>query len=483
VKSETGGVIAVSSGGVELGSCSLPAGDSLAVADGYAAAGGYIKSGGHFTADEFITVNGYIYNAVNGIADITFTFSGQGEVYLRDWQFVLPKQVTYIDPLKITYAANYPYREGNIVRRAVTDSGSAADLQVEGITNGSALLFDFIMFPVNETIPFSIRSMPVTGGTVEVWAGDFDTVAVFLGECEIRGPAGIWADFNCELYIHPFVAGWPVDDGRCPRWDLMLVFRGDDDGELFAISEFYFGATKPGLADRFEPKVMTGAAQELTPDSAVIVGSEFIDFDEEDILEAGVLYSVDYYMSYDIHKKTAAPATGITPPASGITPPVSGITPPASATTTSAAAFTVTLDDLQDIEEEFDVPYPVYIQYRAYVTTRSGTFLGGVRRFQVAGSGAEPRLELSLSEWNPPAAGSETLLTFESNATWFIETDVPWLEVSHSSGPRNGGTVLYVSENASTASRTGTVTVKIYALDNTALLTRTVTVTQAGTVY
>jgi len=430
VRSEAGGMITISSGGVELGKCELTAGDG------------------------YVTVGGYIYTAVSGIADVTFTFTGKGTAYLRDWQFELPKQASYIDPLRITYAASYPYREGGVVRRPGTDAGSPAELQVEGITNGASLLFDFVRFPENESIPFYIRAMPITGGTVEVWAGDFDTVAVCLGECEINGSAGVWADFDCELNIHTSIAGWPVEDGRCPRWDLMLVFKGENDRELFAINEFYFGLTKPGYAYRFEPKVMTGIAWDLTPDSAVIAGSGFVDFDDEDILEAGVLYSVDYYMSFDVYKKTAVPMS----------------------------PFTVTLDDLQDIDEEFDVPYPVYIQYRAYVTTANSTYLGGVRRFQVVSSGTEPRLELLFTEWNPPAAGSEIILTFESNAPWYIETNVPWLDVSHSNGPRGGGTVLYASENASASSRIGIFTVSILALNNTALITKTVTVTQEGTV-
>jgi len=72
------------------------------------------------------------------------------------------------------------------------------------------------------------------------------------------------------------------------------------------------------------------------------------------------------------------------------------------------------------------------------------------------------------------------MLKFDTNAPWVVETDVPWLEVSHSNGPRGGGTVLYASENTSAASRTGVATVKIFALDNTVMLSKTVAVTQMG---
>ncbi|MDR0491968.1 MAG: cellulase family glycosylhydrolase, partial [Oscillospiraceae bacterium] len=151
VKSTSDGIITAKAGGTDLGSCNVTADDG------------------------YITFSGYIFSAVSGLPDVTFAFTGSGTAYLRDWQFVLPRQVSYTDPLKITEAANYPFREGGIVRRPSTDAGSAAKLQVGGITNGSALLFDFILFHDNEVVPFNIRAMPVAGGTVEVWAGDFDT--------------------------------------------------------------------------------------------------------------------------------------------------------------------------------------------------------------------------------------------------------------------------------------------------------------------
>ncbi|MDR0490701.1 MAG: dockerin type I domain-containing protein, partial [Oscillospiraceae bacterium] len=274
-----------------------------------------------------------------------------------------------------------------------------------------------------------------------------------LGECDISGPAAVWSDFSCDLPGLAYLSNWSTPEYDNTRWDLKLIFKGEVGQELFAISEFYLGRTKPGTAKQFEPKVTTGIAQNITGNSAVIVGSEFKEFDGEEILEAGILYSVDYYMSNDVYKKTAAPTS----------------------------PFTVTLEDLQDMGEPFDVPFPVYIQYRAYVTTSTGTYLGGVRRFQTAQSGVEPRLELSFTVWNPPAAESQVLLTFEMNAAWAAEANVPWLDVSHAGGTRGeAGTFILAEENTSAVARIGTVTISVIGFANKVLLTKTITVIQAG---
>ena len=298
-------------------------------------------------SENYVTVNGELHTAVSGLPDITFVFTGDGPAILRDWQFVLPRQVSYTDPLKIIQAANYPFRTGGIVRRPSTDSGSEARFQVEGITDGSSLRFDFVRFRDNNAIPFHIRAMPLAGGTVEIYATDETFKDEWLGSCEISGPSGVWADFSCELDLT-----WVLlFGGDNSRWDLKLVFRGEDGKELFAVSEFYFGRDKPGPAELFAPEVKTGSAQSITAHSAVITGNGFFEFDGQEILEVGVIYSVSCDFDFDQEYTYIAKADGVRSP------------------------FTLTLTDL---EPHPDLPY---INYRAYAKTATGTYFGGVKRF------------------------------------------------------------------------------------------------------
>ena len=430
LRSTAGGSISVHSGGIELGSCSFN------------------------ESEGYISVSGYIYNTINGIADVTFTFNGQGLAYLRDWQFVLPKQISYTDPLKITEAANYPFRAGDIIRRPGTDPASISKLQVEGITNGSSLLFDLVRFRNNEEHPFNIRALPLAGGTVQVWAGDFDTYDIYLGECEITGPVGVWADFSCALPGLSYLqTSFSSEEDQNARWDLALIFMGEDNKELFAISEFYFGDTKPQPAGLFEPKVITGDATNITSSSVVIADNDFVDFEGEDILEAGIIYSLDcYFWRTEVFKKTVAPAS----------------------------PFTVTLDGLEEFN---DHPFPEYWNYRAYVTTASGTYLGGVKRYLAPGSNAEVWLNLPVSHWAPSMAGGEIFIMFGTNAPWSFTTNDPWIEFSHDSGPGSTktdliGTVLYASPNTSQSARTGTITATAFVTP-AKKISKTITVTQA----
>ena len=334
ILSSEGGEITARKGepdGIILGSCSFPA------------------------SDDYIVIDTNLHTAINGVADVTLTFTGGGTALLRDWRFVLPKQMAYTDPLRIIEAANYPYRTGGIVRRPSTDADSAADLHVEGITDGSTLLYDFVRFRDNENVPFNIRAMPMAGGTVEIFVGDFDTCAWLVGKCEINGTAGIWADFSCELNMGDVQTGWSHSDTKNTRWDLMLVFKGSSGVELFAISEFYFGVTKPPAAERFEPRVTTGFAFGASPESAYVVGNRFLEFDDEVILEIGVLYSLDDgYHEY--------------------------FTQPADSTSYgfSSSFFAAALTGL----DHPHIDFPHFWNYRAYVLTESGMYLGGSRRFE-----------------------------------------------------------------------------------------------------
>jgi len=330
VKSTKGGVITVREGGPNgktLGSCVIPAGV------------GYTE------------LVGDIYTAVRGIADATFVFTGQGTAFLSDWQYVLPKQVSYTDPLRIIHAADYPFRSGDIVRRASTDKESEARLQVEGITNGSSLLFDFVRFRDSRDIRFNIRAMPIAGGSVEIQAGDFCTVVYKLGVCKIGGSAGVWTDFSCGLDLSPMEL-WSGDEDQNTRWDLKLVFIGESGRELFAVSEFWFGNTRPDPADRFEPKVKTGFARSLTDTSAVISENRFWDFEEHKILEAGIEYS-DYPQKAEFFNESREIKA-----ANPVTP------------------FSITLTGLLKPDDQDFTCY-----YRAYVKSASGILKGGVKRF------------------------------------------------------------------------------------------------------
>jgi len=145
---------------------------------------------------------------------------------------------------------------------------------------------------------------------------------------------------------------WSGDEDQNTRWDLKLVFIGEDGRELFAVSEFWFGNARPDPADRFEPKVKTGFARSLTDTSAVISENEFWDFDEHKILEAGIEYS-DYPQKAEFFNESREIKA-----ANPVTP------------------FSVSLTGLLKPDDQDFTCY-----YRAYVKTASGTFKGGVKRF------------------------------------------------------------------------------------------------------
>jgi hypothetical protein len=271
---------------------------------------------------------------------------------------MLPAQASYTDPLKLTYAANYPYRSGDIVRRPSTDNGSAARLQVGGITNDSYLLYDFVRFrEKNVVIPFHIRAKPLAGGSIEIWAGDYVNEFHWLGELEISGQSGVWADFSCNLEFSQWFNMWNEDN---TRYDLKLVFMGENGKELFEISEFYIGHEKPGPAGTRDSVVRTGSAEFIDKNSVAITGNVFMEFDESEIIEVGVMYSL-------YHQIFLFPEVVYTVQAAGISSP-----------------FTVVINDLEH------VPGVPFYNYCAYVKTTTGTYTGGIRRFEMPEAKAEP---------------------------------------------------------------------------------------------
>ncbi|MDR1056807.1 MAG: carbohydrate-binding protein [Prevotellaceae bacterium] len=225
VKSENGGIIAIRKGnenGQIIGQCLVPGGNG----------------------NEYITCNGYITAYTNGATDIVLAYeanAGNAEpLFLRNWKFELPLPESYIDPYKIIYAYNFPYATGNIKRAVSTDNSSTSPMLVEGITDGAELHFDFLLFD-NKEITFNIRAMPVEGGIIEIYCGDFAGIESELGICEINGVKGEWNTYTCSLKLNEIL----MINGNPSYWDLKLIFKGNGSGELFKISEFYFGETKP----------------------------------------------------------------------------------------------------------------------------------------------------------------------------------------------------------------------------------------------
>ena len=226
VKSENGGLITIRKGdenGQIVGECVVPPGDGT----------------------KYNSCNGYITDYINGISDITLVYEasdieGDNSLCLRNWQFNLPQSESYIDPYKIIYAGNFPYATDKIKRAASTDKGSLAPMSVVGITNGSEIHFDFLLFD-NKDMKFNVRAKPIKGGTIEVYWGDFSWADSELGICEINGTEGEWNNYSCSLKLNEVL----MIEGTPTYWDLKLRFRGGSSGELFEISEFYFGDSKP----------------------------------------------------------------------------------------------------------------------------------------------------------------------------------------------------------------------------------------------
>ena len=191
-------------------------------------------------AETYIKV--YLLHALNGVTDVELACtSSSGKLQVRDWAFQLPAQDVYSNPYQTVHAANYPFRTGKPVRRVNTDAASAAPLHVGGITHGSSLVFDYVWFD-NREVNLHIRARRLAGGKIKIYAGDFASLfpTVFeLGECEINGTQGEWAEYVCPLDVsYVYNVGMPYG-----RWDLHLKFEsfaGGGSAELFELSEFVF---------------------------------------------------------------------------------------------------------------------------------------------------------------------------------------------------------------------------------------------------
>jgi len=112
--------------------------------------------------------------------------------------------------------------------------------------------------------------------------------------------------------------------------------------------------------------------------------------------------------------------------------------------------------------------------------SRSGTITvtgGGITRtVTVIQAGAAASLTVSPTTWNPPAIASNTSVTVTANVSWTASNDAAaWLTVTPASGSNNGSITINATANTGTASRSGAITITGGGI------TRTVTVTQAGT--
>lgn len=190
------------------------------------------------TGGDYVNVSGFIDTPISGTADVCFVYASEEnrELCLAYWQFMLPDQAEYSDLYSgPVHAANYPYRTGDILREACTDSQSEATHQVGNITNGSSLLFDFVGF-TGEKVEFHVRAKSLAGGTVSIYAGDNRDEIYELGHCVIDGPSGEWAEYIGILDQDTILMFDPV----LQYWNLTLCFGGDEAKELFAISDFWF---------------------------------------------------------------------------------------------------------------------------------------------------------------------------------------------------------------------------------------------------
>lgn len=96
------------------------------------------------------------------------------------------------------------------------------------------------------------------------------------------------------------------------------------------------------------------------------------------------------------------------------------------------------------------------------------------KTISVTQAGAAPTLTVNPGSHNMAATGGECTFNVESNTTWNVSKNDNWITLRSNSGSNNGAFTVAVAENATTDSRTATITVTAGGL------TRNVTVTQAG---
>ena len=195
------------------------------------------------TSGLYLDVTVDILNAVSGLPNVCITYESQsGTMLLKSWRFNLPSQTLYGDPGRSTvHAADYPFRSGDIVRMPNTDAASSAKYQVGGITNGSSLKYDYVIYPYKNMV-LHMRIKNISGGDIRIFGGDTDYCFAELGEqpLSVSGGTGEWLEYSYPLYYwiggEGYVSGlYEVD----PHYDLWFEFSGGT-GELFEISDFWF---------------------------------------------------------------------------------------------------------------------------------------------------------------------------------------------------------------------------------------------------
>jgi hypothetical protein len=92
----------------------------------------------------------------------------------------------------------------------------------------------------------------------------------------------------------------------------------------------------------------------------------------------------------------------------------------------------------------------------------------------MAGTGSSS-LTVSPASLSPGSTAGNSTVSVTSNVSWSVSDNQTWISTSVTSGSNNGSFTVSVTANTGTASRSGTVTV------TGGSITRTISVTQAGT--
>jgi len=218
------------------------------------------------TEGENVYFTGYLTRPISAIKDITFTAINTDTddvekwagCYFIEWKFNLPPyytQTVHTDIWnKVTPAAHFNFRSGDVWRGPSTDAGASTKagraLQVEGIKDGDQILYDRTAFTNKGDVRFKVRAKTLAGGRIELYANKGFKVwpdhwwSFPLGQLEIDGNRGEWTEYTLEIpaeVIQNVLYGgaWSVH-GR----DLLFNFVAGEgvapEEDLFVISEFSF---------------------------------------------------------------------------------------------------------------------------------------------------------------------------------------------------------------------------------------------------
>jgi uncharacterized repeat protein (TIGR02543 family) len=115
---------------------------------------------------------------------------------------------------------------------------------------------------------------------------------------------------------------------------------------------------------------------------------------------------------------------------------------------------------------------PTIAVRKAVVTFKAGTLTKTVTVMQAAG---DPALWIDPAEWDIAMEGGTRTVMVNSNTRWSVRSSQTWLVPSKTSGTGNSSMTLMAKANATTVSRTATLT-----FTAPGVASRTIAVTQAG---